>query len=399
MREIVLAGFIFLFCIFNTSIAYSDINETHWGFSYINKLTKEGIIKGYSNGMFKPEDNTTRAEFITMLVKVVSPTIDEDIKNTHWADKYINQANKIGIIEKDDYVTFDKDKPITRYEIAKMMVKSFSGSKAAYLGEEELEVGFTDKEMKSKEVKNMVAILKSTGIIKGYPDNTVKLSSYATRADACAFMNNFIENKEKLENFSAEKPIKNYYGVSRFINYKDLPFSLEKWKDYEEESAPVTTTIQEISMFEFSKDYQGKYKDILAEFYNSNKLYFEYKRKLSDGKYVIAVEFLTQNNHPQYETMAGHNFLILNFPDEEDIKTIESFDTDEISYQREENPYIGVEILPNGCYKSTAFYVVNRLPKEKIKFNRSITTMYDNKNHSYINISSYHSLVVGDIIY
>lgn len=399
MKEIVLAGFVFLFCIFDISVAYSDVNETYWVFPYIDRLTKDGIITGYSDGMFKPESNITRAEFVTMLIKTINPNINENIKSVHWADKYINHANKIGIIEEGDYLIFEKDEPITRYEISKMMVKSYSRSKAAYLGEAELEVSFIDKEMESKEIKNMVAILKDTGIINGYPDNTVKLSSYTTRAESCAFINNFIDNKEKLENFSAEKPIKNYYGVSRFINYKNLPFSLEKWKDYEEKLAPVTTTIQEINMFEFSEDYSGKYNDIISEFYNSNELYFAYRRNWADGKYVIAIEFLTQNNHSQYETMAGHNFLILNFPDEPDIKTITSFDIDEIEYQRKKEPFIGKEISPKGYYKTTAFYVVDKLPKGKIKFNRSITTMYDNANSSYANISSFHSLVVGDIIY
>ncbi|MFB9754568.1 S-layer homology domain-containing protein, partial [Paenibacillus hodogayensis] len=51
-------------------VNFSDI-AGHWAVSDINKAVQSGIVNGYGDGTFKPNNIVTRAEFVVMLMKVL----------------------------------------------------------------------------------------------------------------------------------------------------------------------------------------------------------------------------------------------------------------------------------------------------------------------------------------
>ena len=92
--------------------------------------------------------------------------------------------------------------------------------------------------------------------------------------------------------------------------------------------------------------------------------------------------------------MAGYPFLHISFEEEDEVNIVDSFDTEEIHNQTNNMPYIGMPIKPGENLDTSAFYVLDKLPKEKFYINRSITTLYDSKNMKNINASSFHSAVI-----
>ena len=48
---------------------YHDVPSNHWAGKYISILTENGVIDGYPNGTFKPDQSITRAEFSKMLAR------------------------------------------------------------------------------------------------------------------------------------------------------------------------------------------------------------------------------------------------------------------------------------------------------------------------------------------
>ena len=75
---------------------FGDVPATHWAYNYIYAMTKEGYLKG-DNGNFRPEDNITRAELVTVLNRIAS--IEDgsgvriaDVDKNHWAYGYICAA-------------------------------------------------------------------------------------------------------------------------------------------------------------------------------------------------------------------------------------------------------------------------------------------------------------------
>jgi hypothetical protein len=79
----------------------NDING-HWAQSQIEKLTAQNIISGYPDGAFKPDQAITRAEFAVVLVKAfeLETQNSEDFTDIdgHWAEDYIATASASGIV-------------------------------------------------------------------------------------------------------------------------------------------------------------------------------------------------------------------------------------------------------------------------------------------------------------
>ena len=88
MKKIVLF-FIILFTFYSKSFGYTDINPDYWGYKAINDLSSDGILSGYPEGDFRPEEKMSKAEFMTVLSKIIGlkPDISTDLP--HWADGFI----------------------------------------------------------------------------------------------------------------------------------------------------------------------------------------------------------------------------------------------------------------------------------------------------------------------
>lgn len=79
--------------IVSASKRFGDVSAKHWAYGYIYAMTKAGYLKG-DNGNFRPEDNITRAELVTVLnriagVKEGSGLRIADVDTNHWAYGYI----------------------------------------------------------------------------------------------------------------------------------------------------------------------------------------------------------------------------------------------------------------------------------------------------------------------
>lgn len=105
---------------------FTDVSNKEWYNSYVTYLEKYDIIKGYSDGTFKPDEQITRAEFVTMCtrfymmlgdVKSSGKNIFSDVLSSHWASKYIYSAVAMEWIKGYADGTFRPDENITRAEV------------------------------------------------------------------------------------------------------------------------------------------------------------------------------------------------------------------------------------------------------------------------------------------
>ncbi|MCE5284976.1 MAG: S-layer homology domain-containing protein, partial [Pelosinus sp.] len=163
------------------AVALTDITG-HWAEPNINSLVSMGAISGYPDGTFKPDNTITRAEFAAILAKAFKLQEKEGKVFTdttdHWAKDFIATAAASGIIGGYDQNTFGPDDPVTREQMALMTVK------AAKLNPASGELAFTDSAQISSWANNAVLTAVKKGIIKGYPDNTFRPQGKAARAEA-----------------------------------------------------------------------------------------------------------------------------------------------------------------------------------------------------------------------
>lgn len=109
-----------------TAAKLKDI-EYCWAEEAITALVDEGIIGGYPDGTFRPENPVTRAEFAKMVARAfaIRPTGEprfRDIRN-NWAKAYITALSESGIVSGYPDGTFKPERHITRAEMATMLVR------------------------------------------------------------------------------------------------------------------------------------------------------------------------------------------------------------------------------------------------------------------------------------
>lgn len=177
------------------TVPTSSLNDitNHWAADRINKLVTRGAIKGYPDNTFRPDTTITRAEFTTVVVKAFNLTNSNGKVFTdtsgHWAKDYIATATAAGIVGGYNDNTFGPDDPITREQMAAIVVKASCLTAAA--GENQ----FIDNSSIADWAQDAVATAVNHQIINGYPDNTFKPGGKATRAEAVTVIVNALNLK------------------------------------------------------------------------------------------------------------------------------------------------------------------------------------------------------------
>ncbi len=104
---------------------YTDVPADAWYNNAVSTLSNAGILDGYEDGTFRPDGNITRAEFATITARFLEASYDggnrfPDIDG-HWAAEYINEAANAGIVDGYPDGTFQPQQFITRAEAVTMV--------------------------------------------------------------------------------------------------------------------------------------------------------------------------------------------------------------------------------------------------------------------------------------
>lgn len=166
----------------------SDIND-HWAREEIEEFCGYGIINGYSDGTFKPNNMVTRAEFITMIDNLFKfETEDEnyfnDVVESDWYSQQVSKASAEGII-KGYNNEFRPNDSISRQEAAVVLTKAFKLS-----SESETSMEFADGNQISDWARSYMKALVESGYMKGRGENMLAPLENLTRAEALVLLSN-----------------------------------------------------------------------------------------------------------------------------------------------------------------------------------------------------------------
>jgi hypothetical protein len=178
----------------------------HWAEQAIMRLYDRGIIKGYPDGLVRPDQMISRAEFSSLLARYLEldtsdvekePPTFSDIDG-HWAEKSIEALIAAGVIDPADYDgSFKPNEAITRIEIIRMMVRlTGKGDEAK---QTEGNTGFADDDAIKDNDKGYVIIAKDDNLVNGYPDGTVRPDGETTRGEAAELIDNLDKSNNGTE--------------------------------------------------------------------------------------------------------------------------------------------------------------------------------------------------------
>ncbi len=176
-------------------VSFADI-AGHWAANYIELAATKGIVNGYPDGMFKPNNSITRAEFTIMLIGALKPDITgealvfNDAEHIgEWAKQSVGQAVGLGIITGYADGNFRPGAQISRAEMAVMIARALQLPTASSTSTD-----FADDEDIPNWAKGRVEALRERGIITGRNGNRFAANETATRAEAAVMLLRMLES-------------------------------------------------------------------------------------------------------------------------------------------------------------------------------------------------------------
>ncbi|HHX14355.1 MAG TPA: hypothetical protein GX726_05320 [Clostridiales bacterium] len=170
---------------------FNDVSATHWAYRYVEKMAEQELIKGKEPEMFYPDDNITRAEFITILARMSGDTLPEgrlaatkfsDIKSGAYYAPAVVWAINAGVTAGTSDAAFSPDQPIARQDVA-VMIYRYTAYKQISLPKITAAINFTDQGSIGDYAKAAVGAMQQANIINGYGDGSFRPQGLATRAE------------------------------------------------------------------------------------------------------------------------------------------------------------------------------------------------------------------------
>lgn len=185
----------------STPQSFWDVSKEHWAYNYIEELADRGVLSGYEDGSFQPDNTVTRAEWAKMFVLAFDLPISEfwgisvdlgtNMDVTDWYAEYMYTAEPYFNAEHIDtgdqpIVWYEPEEGATREDVTVSVAKL--GETAGYRIPNEFTLSFDDVDTISPENQKYVAAAVNYGVIAGFEDNTFRGQDTLTRAEAAAIL-------------------------------------------------------------------------------------------------------------------------------------------------------------------------------------------------------------------
>ena len=179
-----------------SNLSFRDIPEQYWAQESIADMVDAGVIKGYSDQTFRPGLTVTRAELAVMLTRAAtlealpeaSPSF-RDIAEGLWYSGSIAAAGYyISGYNIDDEQYFKPQQAATRAEVTVAIVKLLRGHETPLVRDTANLSNYSDWQAIAEADRTYISEAIDQGIVKGFPDKTLRPDASVTRAEATAII-------------------------------------------------------------------------------------------------------------------------------------------------------------------------------------------------------------------
>jgi hypothetical protein len=189
-----------------TNADFYDIDSSHWAYKPIKYMVQKGILKGYSNHQFKPQNKISREEFATIMVKALEMEITnpnystfKDVPIKSWSYKYVETAkNYLTGYKIGGDLYYKPQESAVREDMAVALVLALdiptTDVQLSLLND------FADKDSVSLNLQKYVALALQHNIMSGYPEDENGVKHFKpfgqlTRAEASVLLFNTLKIK------------------------------------------------------------------------------------------------------------------------------------------------------------------------------------------------------------
>lgn len=183
-------------------IEFSDVNA-HWAKESVNNMGSRMVVSGVGNGNYEPDRNMTRAEFAAVMVRALGlepgngASSFGDVASNEWYCGYVKTAAAYGIIKGYSDAAFGPDDTITREQAMTMIARAMKITelKAGLTDGEgnKLMAAYSDSATVSTYANTSIAECIKTGVVSGRQNHTLAPKAYVTRAEVAAMVERLLQ--------------------------------------------------------------------------------------------------------------------------------------------------------------------------------------------------------------
>jgi hypothetical protein len=170
---------------------FADVPAGHWAHPFINSLSARGVIAGFPDGTFRPDEPVTRAQYAAMVRQafnrsaVRGATSFVDVPPNYWAAAAIQEADRMGFLSGYPGNIFQPDQNIPR---AQVLVSLANGLNYTANNRDSVRA-FRDSATIPDYAVASLAAATERQLVVNYPDvQVLRPNQTATRADVAAFI-------------------------------------------------------------------------------------------------------------------------------------------------------------------------------------------------------------------
>ncbi|MEA5581905.1 S-layer homology domain-containing protein [Nodularia harveyana UHCC-0300] len=172
---------------------FSDVSSNYWAAQFIDQLSQRGVIAGFPDGSFRPEEPVTRAQFASMLDSAFSKQAERqginfvDVPSNFWASNAIRQSYTKGFLSGYPGNRFEPNQAIPRQQVLVSLANGLDYSPTANT-QTTLQT-FSDSFNIADWARSPIAAATEKRIVVNYPNvSFLNPTGTATRAQVAAFI-------------------------------------------------------------------------------------------------------------------------------------------------------------------------------------------------------------------
>lgn len=276
---------------------FQDI-KGHWAEQTINRLVDDGILDGFPDGTFRPNDPVTADQFVKMLLMSYSQQypngerkwtntfvqslsalnrniLQQDYRNFnfkpgtngYWAKPFIDIASDLQFINKSQFPDFKAK--LKREQVAEIVY--YTAKETEYLEDEEYSqktaANIGDLQSAKPREQKFIAEAFTKGIMEGYPNGYFGIGRDVTRAESLAILERIVHKEKRIQTAGAEQQALTKIVPTQDGGYKKIIFPDAKMMqayDVLQEAAKRRGTNYDLegTTLRLYKDAEAKSKDL-----------------------------------------------------------------------------------------------------------------------------------------
>lgn len=178
---------------------FSDVKKEDWYYDSVCYAEQRRLFSGVSNTEFAPNDSLTRAMIVTVLYRAEGePPVNKsipfaDVESGSYYEDAVIWANQNGIVNGVSETEFEPNVNITREQIAAIIYRYAMLKNTEHESALTIRLDYADSADISDYASEAVMYCKLKGIIQGRENNKFAPKENATRAEAAAILQRFLE--------------------------------------------------------------------------------------------------------------------------------------------------------------------------------------------------------------